>query len=184
MTASLTAEAGFILAQIDFDAIVADQSRVILTGIGTILALIALLLLVRRIRRRSPANDDVPAPEAPLPTPEEAGKTTLMSGIPQAALVGLEPHFVSGQQFILNRPVNAIGRSSRENHIRISDPSISRHHARIYVRDGDFIIRDLNSPNYNPSVVNGNTLDGETILQSGDRIKMGASLFEFIRLDP
>lgn len=175
-----------LLAQIDFTEIANDRDRVILTGIATILALIALLLIVSRIRRRQrqTATENALTTEAPpLPTPEEAGKTTLMSGLPQGALIGISPQLIAGQQFLLNRPVTAIGRSTRQNQIRLDDASVSRHHSRIYVRDGDFIYRDLNSPNYNPSSINGQVIDDEYVLQNGDRIKLGTSVLQFLYLE-
>ncbi len=173
------------LAQIDFAEISADQDRVILTGIATILSLIGLLIIFGRRRRRRQQDAAQEVVTSPLPeiSPEETNKTTLMSGMPTGALMGVEPQLIKGQQFLLKRPVTAIGRSRRDNHIRLEDASASRHHARIYVRDGVFIFRDLNSPNYNPSTVNGSVLEGEHTLESGDRIKIGTSVIEFIRLE-
>lgn len=172
------------LAQVDFAEISGDTDRVILTGIATMLALFGLLLIFSRRRRRNTSGEDEAGAALPaMPSPEEAGKTTMLSGMPTGALIGISPQPIQGQQFLLNRPVTSIGRSRRDNHIRIDDASASRHHSRIYVRDGAFIFRDLNSPNYNPSTINGTVLDGEHALESGDRIKIGVSVMEFIRLE-
>ena len=62
--------------------------------------------------------------------------------------------------------------------IMISDPKVSRNHARIYRdRSGQWCIRDLNSTN--GTFVNGARLFSACILQEGDIIKVGETELEF-----
>jgi two-component system, NtrC family, response regulator HydG len=62
------------------------------------------------------------------------------------------------------------------NQVAIDDVSVSRRHCMI-ARDGsNYVIRDLGS--HNGTFVNGSAVD-ERILENGDRIAIGASVFEF-----
>jgi len=62
------------------------------------------------------------------------------------------------------------------NQVAIDDFSVSRRHCMI-ARDGDrYVIRDLGS--HNGTFVNGSAVE-ERILENGDRIAIGASVFEF-----
>lgn len=68
-----------------------------------------------------------------------------------------------------------IGRDAA-NHVCIDDSSVSRRHCMI-VQDGDhYIVRDLGS--YNGTFVNGAAVQ-ERILEHGDRIAVGGSVFQF-----
>ena len=90
-----------------------------------------------------------------------------------AAIVGvLGPH--EHASFQLERELT-MGRDAA-NHIRIDDFSVSRRHCMI-VRDGErYVIRDMGS--HNGTFVNGTAVE-ERVLENGDRIAVGASVFEF-----
>src|SRR5581483_707919 len=62
------------------------------------------------------------------------------------------------------------------NQVAIDDVSVSRRHCMI-AQDGEqFIIRDLGS--HNGTFVNGSAIE-ERVLNNGDRISIGSSVFEF-----
>ncbi len=62
------------------------------------------------------------------------------------------------------------------NHLAIDDIAVSRRHCMI-ARDGDrYLIRDLGS--HNGTFVNGTAIE-ERVLDNGDRIAVGGSVFEF-----
>jgi len=75
----------------------------------------------------------------------------------------------------LDEPGLTIGRSSRCG-IQIPFNSVSREHARVFVRDGRPAILDLGSRN--GTWVNGNRIAGQTTLKAGDRVEIGGILFE------
>ena len=67
-----------------------------------------------------------------------------------------------------------IGRQAEGDGTLASDVEISRHHARVFPESrGRFGIEDLGSTN--GTFVNGRRLDGPAILETGDRITVGAS---------
>lgn len=86
----------------------------------------------------------------------------------------------AGEEFVLSESENTIGRTD-ENFILLSDPSISRHHAKI-VREGDtYSVFDLNSSN--GTSVNGRDLKAPKTLTSRDQIKFGNVEFLFVEGD-
>ena len=79
---------------------------------------------------------------------------------------------VDGDRLItLAQDITTIGRKA-DNHIIIKHEFVSRHHARIYTRDGHFIIEDLNSTV--GTSVNGVRIQS-TSLQAGDVISLGGA---------
>lgn len=70
----------------------------------------------------------------------------------------------------------SIGRES-SNGIAVTDPSVSRKHCQITVRDGTVTVRDLDSRN--GTVVNGLPVE-EQLLHHGDQIAAGDSSFLFL----
>lgn len=79
----------------------------------------------------------------------------------------------SGQEFTLTKQVTVIGRDEQVD-VTIHAPSVSRRHARILQRDGDFYIEDLGSSN--GTFVNGQRIEQVTALHDGDRIALGQAL--------
>lgn len=90
---------------------------------------------------------------------------------------------VQGQT--MTRPLSeanvVIGRRS-DSDIVLLDPYISRQHARVLLKDGDFILEDLNSSH--GTFVNGQRIS-ERPLTPGDRIELGQGRIEieFVRTD-
>jgi len=70
-----------------------------------------------------------------------------------------------------------IGRS-QENDIVISDPNVSRRHARLSRADNGFIVEDLGSTN--GTLLDGAPIDRERI-ESGDELTFGQSTARFVR---
>ena len=66
-----------------------------------------------------------------------------------------------------------IGRSTKAD-VAISDRFLSRHHARVFKTDGDWLIEDLGSRN--GTHVNGVRVDRPTPVQAGDVIAISASV--------
>ncbi|MFH1731304.1 MAG: FHA domain-containing serine/threonine-protein kinase [Planctomycetota bacterium] len=69
-----------------------------------------------------------------------------------------------------------LGRS-HECDVQIKDVESSRVHAEVFVRDGEYRIRDLKSSN--GTMVNGTKID-ECVLEHGDLIEIGAIIVEFV----
>jgi len=99
-----------------------------------------------------------------------------------AYLLGIQGR-LEGKKFELNPDVTKIGRSEEFNDIWISkdiDKSVSRRHATITGRDGDYILTDKRSRNrtfVNKKQVNE---DDEVTLQNKDEILIGRNIFRFI----
>lgn len=84
------------------------------------------------------------------------------------------------QEFDLVGPEVVLGRSP-DCHITIEDPLISRRHARIAIGPDTATIADLGSRN--GVRINGRSIDGETELKDGDRVRLGTQelLFSVVK---
>ena len=69
-----------------------------------------------------------------------------------------------------------LGRS-RECDLQIKDVESSRVHAEVFLRDGQYHVRDLKSSN--GTLLNGTNID-ESVLEHGDRIQIGVIVVQFI----
>jgi two-component system cell cycle response regulator len=76
----------------------------------------------------------------------------------------------------LQREVNVLGRDP-EVEVPIEDDSISRRHARISLRDGNYEIEDLGSTN--GTYVAGGLVSGRVRLLDGVRVQLGHTIFRF-----
>jgi Nif-specific regulatory protein len=83
---------------------------------------------------------------------------------------------LKGTNFILSEKEMSIGREP-SNQICVADVSLSRRHCLIKVEGGQFEISDLNS--LNGTFVNGVPVK-ERVLEHGDQIRLGDSLFLFL----
>lgn len=79
------------------------------------------------------------------------------------------------EYYVLNRKIS-FGRGIN-NEVILGDPYISKHHAEIVNRDGEFVLRDLNSSN--GTYLNDKQILGEVELKSGDIIGLGDLQFKF-----
>jgi|GEM_PF-241671 len=71
----------------------------------------------------------------------------------------------------------SIGRDAG-NDIEISDPSVSKQHALVYLAEGEPVVRDLAS--LNGTFVNGEQV-GKSVLRSGETIRVGNTTIRFIQ---
>ncbi len=69
-----------------------------------------------------------------------------------------------------------IGRQDDNDIVLVGDMRVSRHHAMVEDRDGEWFLRDLRSRN--GSYLNGERTT-ESLLRDGDRLKIGGSTFVF-----
>lgn len=101
-------------------------------------------------------------------------------GAAKAKLVWLEPFSGATREFLLLEGASAtIGRSA-SNDIHIGESHISRMHAVLTCRGGEFIIDDLDSAN--GTYVNGQRVEGSSKLEIGDEIHLFVSMLKL--LDP
>lgn len=70
-----------------------------------------------------------------------------------------------------------IGRKE-DNMLVLTDGFASGHHARIYLRNNEYILEDLKSTN--GIMVNMDKISSKVYLKIGDEIKMGSSIFKVI----
>jgi pSer/pThr/pTyr-binding forkhead associated (FHA) protein len=88
-----------------------------------------------------------------------------------------------GKEFILDKNELIIGREQTAD-ITISDPEISRRHARLFFQNGGYIIEDLGSTN--GTFVNGQKISGPYLLRPGEVVNFGehvSVLFESVQVD-
>jgi len=106
---------------------------------------------------------------------EGAGETSVLGGGAAGALVSTK----NGQRVALNRSEFTIGKERRKVDFVIDNSSVSRAHAKIRVRGGEFFILDLGSTN--GTYLNGAKLapNQETKLNGGDKVKISDEEFEF-----
>jgi pSer/pThr/pTyr-binding forkhead associated (FHA) protein len=70
----------------------------------------------------------------------------------------------------------SIGRS-KDSDVRIEDRYASGLHARVFSREGHFVVEDMGSTN--GTLLNGATLKGEAELIDGDTVQIGDTEFRF-----
>ncbi len=80
-----------------------------------------------------------------------------------------------GQQIAISGPKFMIGRAE-DNHLRPSSELISRHHCELLIEGTKASLKDLGSKN--GTLVNDERVDGERVLQTGDRLTIGQLEFE------
>jgi hypothetical protein len=89
-----------------------------------------------------------------------------------------------GKEYILDKNEFIVGREQTAD-ITVSDPEISRRHARIFFQNGGYIIEDLGSTN--GTFVNGQKISGPYLLRPGEVVNFGehvSVLFESVQVDP
>lgn len=108
-------------------------------------------------------------------------KTGVQGGALRYALA--ERPLQLGSDYIrlpINRQI-LVGRAET-NDLRLHDASVSRRHVRLAVESGRFMLTDIGSAN--GTLVNGLEIGGPTVLQTGDRLKIGDFEFLFEEVDP
>jgi Protein of unknown function (DUF3662)/FHA domain len=82
---------------------------------------------------------------------------------------------MNGKTFVIDRPRTVIGRSSRCDFV-VDDPNVSRRHAELQRRGGDWYVVDLDSTN--GVAVNGKPVRS-AVLAPGDEIGLGTARLRF-----
>ena len=91
------------------------------------------------------------------------------------ALVVLEPAEQKGRRHLLTADELTVGRAAGCT-LTLDDNYVSQLHARVFRRDDRLHVEDLGSTN--GTYVNGRKTNGAVPLKRGDRVKIGATLFE------
>lgn len=84
-----------------------------------------------------------------------------------------------GSILLLNGVIT-IGRKEGNN-VVLSEPYVSGNHAKIFIKNNEIIIEDLNSTN--GVFVNDEKVNGFSKLRANDRIRIGNIVFKVIRAD-
>jgi FHA domain/zinc-ribbon domain len=84
----------------------------------------------------------------------------------------------AGEHFIPQRERTTVGRSP-DCDIFLDDVTVSRKHAVLVERDGDYLIEDQGS--LNGTFVNRRRIESPTRLQSGDEVQIGKYRLSFIK---
>lgn len=77
-------------------------------------------------------------------------------------------------------PINdylTVGRSE-DNMVILSDRYVSSHHLKIYMRNNEYVLEDLNSTN--GTFVNDVKIASKVTLKKGDKIKVGSSILKVL----
>ena len=107
---------------------------------------------------------------------QEILKTQIVSGEQSGYKIVRVGDNFAGEEFMLSEESNTIGRTE-DNYILLSDPSISRNHAKIVNSNLSYKVVDLNSSN--GTFVNNKRIQREQVLQSNDLIRFGNISFVF-----
>ena len=77
-------------------------------------------------------------------------------------------------------PINSVLTIGRRdtNLLVLVDPYVSSNHAKIYIKNNEYVIEDLNSTN--GTVLNEKEIKGKAPLKVEDEIKIGSALFKVI----
>lgn len=130
---------------------------------GGLLGLMLFILILRRIQNPRPKNIIVQDEGGPEYTGPARGRLLVTRGP------------LAGETYYLTEEVTTIGRMEG-NHILIDDPSVSKRHAGIRVKDLRFELADLGAAN--GVLVNGRTITKQ-FLRDGDEIRVGDTEMTF-----
>jgi len=166
------------------------------TAYGLLQDLLTPVGAPRPVQAPSPAPGPAPAPSAPEapsragePLPRDAahpapaaarrpdsGTVMRQPAVPQPQLGQLLviEGSQAGQVFTLGGQAT-LGRSA-ECTIRLEDEQASRRHARLSQQGGSWVLEDLGSRN--GTLVNGQRIGQAVLLQAGDWVRIGNSLFQ------
>lgn len=128
----------------------------------------------------------------PQTRPMSFGETTVLGGgnIGETTVLGraaqnvqLLPHLIrskNNERIDINKPVFRVGKEKSYVDYFVSDnTAVSRSHANIISRDGEYFVVDTNSTNH--TFVNGSMIlsNSETKISHGDKIRLANEEFEF-----
>ena len=147
------------------------MSEQLLTILKLCLIVLLYLFFLRVLRA---VWTEVRAPRvAEARRPRERAPRRAASGAPSSLLV-IEPPELSGRGFPLAEEVT-VGRAAG-CHITLDDTYASQIHARVFTRDGQWMVEDLGSTN--GTYVNREKVAGPMILRRGDQLQVGGTVLE------
>jgi hypothetical protein len=134
--------------------------RLVTLEVGVALLLFALLAAPRIGSRRAVLSEE-------------------LGGAPPAFELEIRDGAAGGPERLIVPAANGvlIGRSPSAA-IRLSEPMVSRVHARIDLRGGGVYVEDLGSRN--GTLLNGTPLAREALLSPGDRVRIGSTDILFV----
>lgn len=157
--------------QVVFSA-VSDQLLFVLR-----LCLLALLyLFFFRVLRAVWAEIKPPAVARP-PASEPAGRKAKRSRSrppKRSELLVLDPPEQRGRTYPLGDELT-VGRAAG-CHVNVDDTFVSQIHARVFARDGQYLVEDLGSTN--GTYLNRKKVSGPMVMQRGDRLQIGNTVLE------
>lgn len=92
-------------------------------------------------------------------------------------LISPDPRLEPGTSFLFQDEIT-IGRS-KENDLVVNDPFVSLRHAKIFRKNGQFWLEDLNSRN--GTYLNKVKVTDPVVITNGDRVRAGGVVFQFVR---
>jgi pSer/pThr/pTyr-binding forkhead associated (FHA) protein len=87
--------------------------------------------------------------------------------------------YAAGMEYLLTKEHTVIGRDKSAD-IALKDALVSREHAAIMYRDGNYLLKDLGSTN---GTRMGGTLINQADLHHGDKFRIGDTTLQFILED-
>jgi len=106
------------------------------------------------------------APPVPLPVANDA-----------LVVIHARQKGLQGERFVLGSGPVRIGRLP-DNEVALDDVAVSRRHARVEKRAGGWALMDVGSRN--GTAWNDREVSGEVMLRSGDRVKVGSTIFKYL----
>ncbi len=113
----------------------------------------------------------------PAGVPEDKNADSRVADVSLTVLESSTAELQPGDTFAVYKEI-FIGRSE-ENDITTGDSFASTRHARIYLKEGQYWLDDLNSTN--GTFLNGVQISKPTVLANADRIRIGGITFQFVR---
>lgn len=133
---------------------------------------------VPRDRPRAPASRPTAVPKSPKPKKAPRRAATATAGQPHAPLVGrlvvVDPPESRGIAYSLDDEIS-IGRAPGCQ-VTVDDTFVSQVHARVFCREGNYLVEDLGSTN--GTYLNTKKVSGAMIMQRGDRLQVGNTVLE------
>ncbi|MFN8039680.1 MAG: FHA domain-containing protein [Acidimicrobiales bacterium] len=128
-----------------------------------------------------------PAPAGRAPSRRQARKAAKAAPVPAAVVVGapaaaVAPAAAPAPQLVVLEPPDQRGRSyplgdelsvgrAAGCQVTIDDTYVSQIHARVFARDGQFLVEDLGSTN--GTYLNRKKVSGPMVMQPGDQLQVG-----------
>jgi pSer/pThr/pTyr-binding forkhead associated (FHA) protein len=142
------------------------------------LCLLALLyLFFFRVLRAVWAEITPPKPvraPAPVAAAGRKAKRAKARAPKRSELLVLEPPDQRGRTYPLGDEIT-LGRAAG-CHVTVDDTYVSQIHARVFARDGQYLVEDLGSTN--GTYLNRKKVSGPMVMQRGDRLQVGNTVLE------